>query len=149
MTRIRPVYLKIAFILAVPVWGVLGVFAGSRLDAFPTLYVLAYYHLAVGWAAFLSRVVHRITPDWFSVGLALGCLLVLVGMLHWSCAWLSREVASRRSAGQADAGPLHTPVPRWRLRTTLSIVGIVVLLFVAGTAAVGSIHQLVWMRTRS
>jgi hypothetical protein len=36
----------------------------------------------------------------------------------------------------------------WKWKTTFAMVGIVLLLFIAGIAAVGGIQQFVWLRTR-
>jgi hypothetical protein len=68
--------------------------------------------------------------------------------MHCFCAWLYREIALRKASLEMELGQERQTIPGWRLRMTLSILGIVVLMFIAGIAAVGSVHQLIWMRTR-
>ena len=94
------------------------------------------------------RVIPNVAIDWFSVGLAVMCLIGLVGGMHFFFTWLHREIAAKRAAFEAPED-LPSPVSSWKWRTTLSIVGIFVLMFVAGIFVVGGLHQLVWMRTRS
>jgi hypothetical protein len=149
MSRKRVIWIEIAFISAVPVWATfLGFCAGLAPDPFSTVYLLSYFHLLTGWAVFLWRVVPNVAIDWFGVVLALASLAGLAGGMHYFCVWLHREIALKKNARDPKAAETRVVPGIWRLRSTLSILGIVVLLFVAGIAAVGSVHQLVWLRTR-
>jgi hypothetical protein len=82
--------------------------------------------LAFGWATYLWRVVPKANPDPWTVGTAVACLAgVLVGS-HVFLRWLvGREL--------------------WSWKRTLRCVGLVVLMFVAGIAVVGTIHQTSWL----
>jgi len=143
------VILEIAFLLLIPAWIVVTSCAGLPPGPFVDVFVIAYFYLVTGWAFFLSRVVPNVVVDWFSLGLAGACLVGLACGLHFFCAWLHREISSRKAALDPETQPELLPRGSWRVRTTLSIIGIVVLMFVAGIAAVGTVHQFVWLKTRS
>lgn len=117
--------------------------------SFVHVYVTSYLLLLVGWILFLGRVVPVLTIDWFSVGLCAACVLGLACGMHFMLRWLTGEIAKKKSA-QSQA-PIEEEAPRatWKIQSTLALLGIFVLMFVAGTAAVGGVHQLVWLRTRS
>jgi hypothetical protein len=67
------------------------------------------------------------------------CLAALSWGLHIFLSWLHAQV---RNAKPENTGVPSAPwLPRW----TLSILGIVVLLFVAGIAATGITHQTAWL----
>lgn len=84
--------------------------------------------LVFGWVLFLARTLPRIAPDWASVVVATGALVLAVVLVHaFGRAW---------SAGRP-----------WKLRWSLSGVGLVVLLFAAGTAMVSVAHQVGWLVT--
>src|SRR5262249_17442122 len=89
--------------------------------------------LAFGWAAYLIRVVPRITVDWPSVGVGLAAIVLFTGGFHF----VGR---SWRKAGAPEA-------PKWRLRWSLTAVAVVFLLFVAGICMIGMTHQLGWLVT--
>lgn len=148
MSRETFVKLEIAFLLALPAWIGFWTCAGGYPTAFETVYMIAYFYLVAGWVMFFARVLPNVAIDWLSVGLAVACLIILVCGLHCFCAWLSREIASRKAALDPIAKQEPSAVPAWKWQTTLSIVGIIVLMFVAGIAAVGVVHQLIWLRTR-
>lgn len=83
--------------------------------------------LAFGWAKYLWRVVPKLKPDPWTVGTAIVCLLgVLVGS-HYFLRWLT----GRES--------------QWTRGRTLWCVGLIVLMFAAGIAVVGVIHQTSWL----
>ncbi len=93
------------------------------------------FTLAVGWLVHLWRVVPRIEVNLAGVGTALVCLAFLGVGLHHFAGWLYRNV------GKGEE-------PRvWRFRWTASILGGIVLMFVAGIAAVGVTHQSYWLAT--
>jgi hypothetical protein len=142
------VKIEIAFLLAIPAWGFVISCAGLYPDSFSSVYLIAYFYLVAGWAFFLSRVVPNMVVNWIALGEAGICLVGLVCGLHFFCAWLHREIARKRVLQQLGPDEILPSLGTWKLRSTLSIVGIVVLMFVAGISAVGSVHQLVWIRTR-
>lgn len=148
MSRQNFVQLEIVFLLALPAWALLNKFAGSDPGSFTSVYLIVCYHLLTGWAFFLSRVLPKVVVDWFSVGVASTCLFGLCFGLHFFCAWFHQEVRLKialRNLGPNKESPTS---PIWKFRTTLSILGVIVLMFAAGIFAVGGFHQLVWLRTR-
>jgi hypothetical protein len=91
-----------------------------------------------GWVPFLGRVLPELTVSWSGVGTVAVCVLLLLVGLHLFCGWVSR----RRQLG---AAPGTVPGGRWRFLWTACILGIVVLMFTAGIAAVGVVHQTAWV----
>jgi hypothetical protein len=83
-------------------------------------------HVLVGWVLFLARVVPRVRVDWKSVLVGLSALVLFAAGLH--------------AAGR-------TWRPGWRLRWSLACVGLVFVLFTAGVALVGIVHQVGWLAT--
>src|SRR5262249_30899567 len=79
------------------------------------------------WALFLVRVLPRMRIDWAGTLTALICLAGLCAGLHLFLRWLYSQV--RRVEGEMP--------PPWRLRWTVMILSLVVLLFVTGISAVG------------
>jgi hypothetical protein len=139
------VRIEIGFLLTILAWITATNCAGIP-DPFTTVFMLAYFYLVVGWSLFLARVLPQVAVDWWSFGLAGACLTGLVVGLHLFCVWLHREITMRKASPEPFAEQALPSI--WRLRTTLSMIGLVVCLFVAGIAAVGGVHQLVWLRTR-
>ncbi|HEY2588885.1 MAG TPA: hypothetical protein VGI81_24290, partial [Tepidisphaeraceae bacterium] len=93
------------------------------------------FELLSGWITFLVRVMPKVQVRWDLVVSTAIYAIVLVGGAHGFLRWLCREM-SRGPAG-VSAGP----VPRWRWRWTLSGFLIVILMFTAGMAAIGVLHQ--------
>jgi hypothetical protein len=89
--------------------------------------------IAFGWVQFLGRVVPTLNPDPWTVGTGLACLVGVIVGAHLFLRWLHRATAT-----QPDT-------PRWPLRRTLRLVAMVVVMFVAGIAVVGVIHQTSWL----
>jgi hypothetical protein len=89
--------------------------------------------LALGWAFFLARVVPRLTVSPAGVLTAAACLIGLGVGLHLFLDWLARQ---RAPAGEARP---------WPFRATLALLGLFVLAFTAGIAAVGVSHQTAWL----
>jgi hypothetical protein len=98
------------------------------------------YFLGLGWAPFLGRVIPDMTVDWAGVATALLALTGLALGLHLFLRWLS---------GNLPQPQVDSNVPRrpWQRRWTASILGVVVLMFIAGIAAVGMTHQTTWLVT--
>ncbi len=99
--------------------------------------VAAVLFLAFGWVAFLVRVVPEAHVGWAGVATALVCLVAFAAGLHAFLAWL---------VGQMGTTAEGTP-RRWSPRWTGGIVAVVVLMFVAGLATAGAVHQVGWMLT--
>jgi prepilin-type N-terminal cleavage/methylation domain-containing protein len=83
--------------------------------------------LALGWIGYLWRVIPQLNPDPWTVGTAIACLVGVIVGSHLFLRWL----AGRESP--------------WPLKRTLRCVGLIVLMFVAGIAVVGMIHQTSWL----
>lgn len=88
--------------------------------------------LLLGWVPFLQRVAPEIGVDVGGVITGLVSLAAFTIGLHAFLAWLHRETRAPTSAS-------------WRWRWTLSIVGVIVLMFAAGISAVGLTHQSYWL----
>ena len=83
--------------------------------------------LVLGWLGYLWRVIPQLNPDPWTVGTAILCLLGVIAGSHLFLRWLAGREAP------------------WPLKRTLRCVGLVVLMFVAGIAMVGMIHQTSWL----
>ncbi len=106
-----------------PVWWI----AGSLL----VLAVLCMFgwgteHLLLGWLYFPLRVLPRMTVDPPAAIVGGVGLILLVLLLHATLRWLRRGSA-------------------WSLRSTVCLAALVLLLFAAGTAMVGVVHQAAWL----
>ncbi len=86
-----------------------------------------------GWILFLQRVIPKIHVQWGSLSGALVYAVLLITGTHWFLKWLYREM-------RAPAAP-----PAWRLRWTFSGALIILLMFLAGMAAIGVAHQTAWL----
>jgi hypothetical protein len=89
--------------------------------------------LLFGWIPFLGRVLPRITVDWPSVWVGVVALTLFAAGVH-AVGW-----TTRKPSAPGDA------VPRWRVRWTISVVALVVLLFAAGISIIGAVHQVTWL----
>jgi hypothetical protein len=94
-----------------------------------------YLTLLVGWAFFLARVVPALHINIEGLLVALVCLLGLVGGLQ---SFMQRLMSRRSTLAGAQ-------ITRWRFRWTLGILGLVIMMFVAGISAVGIVHQAGWL----
>jgi hypothetical protein len=77
-------------------------------------------------------VVPLVEFDWPTIGTALVAVLIFTVGLHAFLRWLTASLAS----------PIAIA---WRPRWTIFLVAIALLLFVAGTAFVGVVHQVTWL----
>ena len=100
------------------------------------LVFLVINHGGFGWLHFLIRVIPAIQLNPMAIITALVCIVLLLLGAHIFFTWLARAW----QVGQPDAVP-------WRRRWTVSLVSLVLLIFVAGTAVVGFTHQVVWLST--
>jgi prepilin-type processing-associated H-X9-DG protein len=88
------------------------------------------FHLVFGWIEFLFRTLPRIKMDWISVGFSCVAFVVLAGCVHFI----------GRGFGRSSGGA-------WKLRWSIVGTALVALMFAAGVASVGAIHQVGWMAT--
>lgn len=111
----------------IAVWAVIvllscaGVIDSSALEA-----------LLFGWLRYARQSLPRVRYDWPRIGSAAVWLALFAIGLHLFCRWFYRE---RTGGGQ------------WRVRWTAMGVGLVMLTFATGTAAVGVVHQAMFLRT--
>ena len=128
MSRRRRIWLLIALFAAVELPMCLGIWI-------PGADILIY--LLIGWIRFLIRVVPAVHVRWDMAASAVVYALLLVAGSHLFLRWLYRETG----AAAGDSGR------RWRWRWTLSGFAIVLLMFSAGMAAIGVVHQSAWLAT--
>jgi hypothetical protein len=88
------------------------------------------FTLVFGWIAFLQRTLPRITMDWISVSFSCAAFVLLAGGGH-----LIGRSFVRSSCGV------------WKLRWSIVFTALVAMMFAAGVASVGAIHQVGWMAT--
>lgn len=93
------------------------------------------FYLVAGWALFLNRTLDQVTWNWVELIFAIGIILVLTMGLHWFI----------RTTPFKDS--LDGTKKTWQLKTTVSLVCLLMLLFVAGTAMVGIVHESIWTMT--
>ena len=92
--------------------------------------------LVFGWLHVLLVTVPRMTVEPAAVAVGVVSLVLLAAIAHGFAGWL-----------YAHAHRNQTPRPAWRLRWTVVIVPIVVLLFATGICLIVVIHQIVWLAT--
>jgi hypothetical protein len=122
-------YTEIAVVTAV-----LAGCAGFAGFCFPFQFL---YYLVAGWAMYLYRVVPELRVSWSGVATAAVCLALLAVRLHRFLRWL---YAARPPGTEG-------PARAWPRRWTAALLGVLVLMFVAGIAAVGVTHQTAWLAT--
>lgn len=88
------------------------------------------FFLVFGWIPFMGRVGPAVSPDGPTVWVALSALLLFAAGVHW--------IGRSRRGG---AG-------RWTVRSTAAVVSGVIVLFAAGIAMVGIVHQVGWLAAR-
>lgn len=95
--------------------------------AFPPVDVM--FFLAVGWVLFLVRVIPQVHMRWELAASAVVYAAVLLAGSQYFLRWLYREMTGGV----------------WQWGWTLRGFALVLLMFVAGTGAVGAIHQVNWL----
>lgn len=98
------------------------------------------FNLAFGWIIYLYRTLPRVRIDGSGVLTAVVCLGALAIGLQWFLRWLAGQTP--RNAASADEVP-----SAWPARRTGVLLSLIVLMFVAGIAAAGMGHQIVWLLT--
>jgi prepilin-type processing-associated H-X9-DG protein len=87
-----------------------------------------------GWMPFVARTLPRVSVDWPSVCLgAVAYALFVAGVHGIGLAW-------RKPRGSEPGA-----VPRWRLRWSVAIAAIVIILFTAGISMIAIVHQTTWL----
>ncbi len=109
--------------------GIVLLLIGAVLGCAQPLILL--FQLLFGWVWFVARVVPRVSVPIQSAAVGLACLVLVVLIGHLMARWLWREM---RPAG-----------PPWRVRSTATVVGVVLLMFACGMAATGAAHQVGWL----
>jgi hypothetical protein len=87
-----------------------------------------------GWIPFLARVVPRMSVDWPSATVGMVAVGLFAAGVH-GMGYTWRKPRSEEAVG----------VPRWRVRWTISIVTLVLVLFAAGISIIGIVHQTGWL----
>jgi prepilin-type processing-associated H-X9-DG protein len=108
-------------------FGLSLLFFGLLCIGFPGLDLVFY--TAFGWATFLTRTAAKVHVRWDLAGSAVAYAAALAVGAHFFLRWVYREMI-----GGA-----------WKMRWTLGGFGVVILMFVAGTAAIGIVHQTTWL----
>ena len=119
----RALRIALYFLLFVFVMGFLGL---GHVAALPFL-------LAFGWLVYLVRVLPAVSVNWLEIA----AWLAVLGALGFGAHGALRSLWRSRQADDSDRG--------WQPLWSASIVGLLVLLFVANIALVGSVHQLGWI----
>jgi len=91
-----------------------------------------FVDLLLGWWLFLQRVLPRMTFDTAALIVGCGALILLFVAVHV----VGRSAAKR-----------FWPQRTWRVKWTFASVGLLFLMFVAGTALIGITHQVTWLAT--
>lgn len=97
------------------------------------------FNLAFGWVFYGFQTLPHVRFAGSDILTAAVCLTVFAAGLHSFLRWLYRHVsASRQIEGQAAI---------WPIRWTGALLGLILLMFVTGLAAVGISHQTAWLLT--
>ncbi len=89
------------------------------------------FHLLFGWVGYLARVVPQVSVRWDGIGYFVGAIVLLGLTIHRIASWLRREMSAQQH--------------RWKWRSTGMVLGIVIVMFVAGIAMIGITHQSYWL----
>ncbi|HVX13563.1 MAG TPA: H-X9-DG-CTERM domain-containing protein [Pirellulales bacterium] len=108
-------------------------------------------HVFFGWCGFVSRSCQRLTWNWYGVATAALCLALLFAGGHPFLRWLVESIRSAKSGptnGLPD-GPVDPAraVVIWTWTRTAQLLFVFILLFAAGTAIIGLVHQAAWLAT--
>jgi len=114
----------VGLILIIP--SCMGLFIPGQAFFIPILF---------GWVSFLGRVIPQVRIKWDLVLTAVLYAFVLILGSHLFLRWMYREI-KRHGSGDGAV---------WRWRWTLSGAASVLLMFVAGMAAIGVTHQVIWL----
>jgi len=115
-----------------------GIAVGAALLAIGGLVLLVadptdeiIFDIAFGWIAFCVRVLPMLRVRFDGLAVFFVGLIGMMLLSHYLLAWIYRETSGE---------------PRsWRIKWTLALVGLVVVMFVAGTSMIGASHQIAWL----
>lgn len=94
--------------------------------------------LFFGWYRYLVRGVSERTVNIAALASIGVCLVALLVITHAFGRWIKRDAAERDPKASVSA---------WPLRLSLTLVGLIVTLFVAGITMIAVTHQTVWLFT--
>lgn len=97
-----------------------------------------FWNLGAGWVYFLIRVLPEITLNSTEVLTAFLCFGLLAYGVHRFGNWFYMQVQKKQQ---------REMIQPWPWRWTFSLLTVIVLMFIAGIAAVGITHQTVWLVT--
>jgi hypothetical protein len=130
-TRIAIVGLYLVLLVVLwPTWHATGLAPGADF----------LFSLAFGWPIYLQRVVPLLTVNVGGIVTAAGCLVAFGMGLHLFMEWYAKAVS------RTDE-PAEAPALVWPARRSLTILGLIVMMFVAGIAMLAIGHQSVWIAT--
>lgn len=109
---------------------IIAVFVLFVLVVMPEPVTLVPWTILSGWIVVIGDVIPRMTWNWEMVTTGMVCLVVFIIGFHWFAGWLRGH---------------HTTGARWPWRWTFSVTAGVVLMFVAGIAVIGLVHQSIWL----
>ena len=95
------------------------------------------YHLLFGWLHYLFGTLPRVTIRWDGILTFIVGLVLLIATSHMLLRWLARQMTT----------DTESKLRQWQLRWTICGAAVVVLMFVAGIALVGIVHQGIWLAT--
>lgn len=101
--------------------------------------------LLFGWIFYLGHVVPQVSVNWDEAGLAGLAIACFTLGAHGFARWLYAALRPEPTAGTEPHDANAKTASCWRLRWTLCGTAVVLLLFVAGTAMVGVVHQVAWL----
>jgi prepilin-type processing-associated H-X9-DG protein len=109
-------------------------------------------HLLIGWASFTEGACRRVTVNWYGVATAGVCVVFLLLGGHPFAAWLITSICSAKPSNATNAVSESTTAPvlapiGWSWKRTAQLLTVFMLLFMAGTAFVGLVHQIAWLAT--
>lgn len=99
-----------------------------------------FLNLAFGWIIHLLRVLPQVHISGSGVLTAAACLAALAIGLQWFLCWLVGQMSGK-------AANTNSSISSWPVRRTGVILGLAVLMFVAGISVVGTSHQMGWLLT--
>ena len=122
-------------------WGVAAIFGVFFLTCTGQVWLIQVpWMLVAGWSAFIGRVLPEVTFRWGAIAET----VVVAGMLGVGTHLFLRRLWRQLRPETVEASP-------WRVRWSVSLVALLVLLFSATMATVGIGHQVGWLasgRTR-
>jgi hypothetical protein len=91
--------------------------------------------LFLGWVSFLVTVLPQISIDRPTAIVSFAAFILFLGCLHWISSSLLRKTSAQQD-------PAH---PSWKIRWTLVIGIMLLVLFTSGLSLIGITHQASWL----